>query len=68
MGEKILREAEGIAVKMTEDVVTFEPVIHCKDCLHWWKEERLCTHDKACDGNICVLECDANFFCARGER
>lgn len=43
-------------------------LIRCKDCKYWWKENELCTHEKTCDGNVCCLECDSEFYCGYAKR
>lgn len=45
-----------------------DELIQCKDCKYWWKENELCTHEKTCDGNVCCLECDSEFYCGYAER
>lgn len=51
-----------------EPTIDAVPVIRCKDCKYWWKENSLCTHNKHCDGNLCMHECTADDFCSDGER
>ncbi len=55
------------AVRKGYDMAKAE-LIHCKDCKYWWKENALCAHPKSCDGNVCCVECDADFYCAWAER
>ena len=43
-------------------------LIRCRNCKHWWKEKGLCTHPNTMDGNICCLECKADFFCGYAEK
>lgn len=49
------------------DVKEFAYVVKCKRCKYWWMENELCTHPKTKDGIVCVLECDAEFYCKYGE-
>lgn len=62
---KVLDADSGIPIYQLE---TKGKMIRCKDCKHWWKENELCTHPKTCDGNVCCLECDSEFYCGYAER
>lgn len=47
------------------------PVIRCKDCVHWeknnWNPNGMCNAFD--DGSVCILtETDADEYCARAER
>lgn len=39
-----------------------QPVVRCKDCKHWDSE------DHVCEIKIGWFTCDADYFCADGER
>lgn len=43
-------------------------VVRCKNCKHWWKENKLCCNDKCCNGNVAVVDAPPNHFCSYGER
>ena len=53
---------------MRVPVVDAVVVVRCKDCKHWWKINKLCTHQKHIHGTVCVHECKATDYCADGER
>lgn len=54
-----------------QPVVDAVPVIRCKDCVHWeknnWNPNGMCNAFD--DGSVCILtETDADEYCARAER
>ena len=50
---------------LDNDVV---PVVRCKDCKHWWKENEMCNHPQCCDGAYVVVEAPKDHYCGYGER
>lgn len=64
-GEMIELFVRTVDAQPTVDAV---PVVRCKECKWWWKVNGLCTHPKHCHDNVCVHECDKDYFCADGER
>ena len=48
--------------KGTECVIDMRPIVLCKNCKHWDEEE------KNCNIKIGWFYCDADWFCADGER
>jgi hypothetical protein len=71
MKEYIIKEPEELK-GLVEYTICFAlpliPLIRCKDCKYWWKENELCTHEKTCNGNVCCLECDSEFYCGYAKR
>jgi hypothetical protein len=44
------------------------PVVRCKDCKHWWRENETCKHPKCCEAWMCVMQAPKDHFCSYGER
>ena len=69
MSEGVQHECEREFLNLICDAPTVDavPVTRCAQCKWWWKVNGLCTHPKHCHDNVCVHECDMDYFCADGE-